>query len=124
MQSGYLYYPSIWLATTGSEDKTARLWDLDVNRLLKCACTTAGRNLTGDEWPHHVGDLPYRVTCPQFPPGAEGAQPNWAQQLLSLIQGAWGGDTEEVTDDPSCPSFPPGAGGIDDPAKAVNGQSV
>jgi WD40 repeat protein len=58
-----------WLAT-GSEDGTVRLWQLDADALLEQACRLAGRNLREEEWREHLGDLPYQVTCPQFPSGA------------------------------------------------------
>ncbi len=57
-----------WLAT-GSEDGTVRLWQLDIRVLLEQACRLAGRNLLAEGWREHLGDLPYQVTCPQFPSG-------------------------------------------------------
>jgi len=59
--------PAARRLATGGEDGTVRLWQLEIPALLDLACATAGRNLTLEEWREHVGDVPYRVTCPQFP---------------------------------------------------------
>ncbi|MGQ0594160.1 MAG: WD40 repeat domain-containing protein [Gammaproteobacteria bacterium] len=52
---------------SASEDKTVRLWDVDLQSWLKRACGIANRNLTGDEWRKYLSDLPYRKTCPDLP---------------------------------------------------------
>jgi hypothetical protein len=46
-----------------------RAWELrlDPDRWEEQACTAAGRNLTRAEWTAHLGDEPYRRTCPQLP---------------------------------------------------------
>ena len=62
-----------WLAT-GDEDNTVRLWQLNIERLLKLACRAAGRNLRPGEWRQHVGETPPQDTCPQYPSGKELAE--------------------------------------------------
>jgi hypothetical protein len=66
---------------TGSEESTARLWDLEAipavgkgpppkepAELIELACRTAGRNLTKAEWEQYFHkDVPYRKTCAQWP---------------------------------------------------------
>jgi WD40 repeat protein len=39
-------------------------WNLDPAAWTERACQLAGRNLTRAEWREHVGDEPYRRTCP------------------------------------------------------------
>jgi WD40 repeat protein len=48
-----------------------RVWELqlDPDRWEEQACRAAGRNLTQEEWRTHLGDEPYRRTCPQFSAG-------------------------------------------------------
>jgi DNA-binding SARP family transcriptional activator/WD40 repeat protein len=48
-----------------------RAWELrlDPDRWEEQACAAAGRNLTRAEWRSHLGDEPYRRTCPQFRAG-------------------------------------------------------
>jgi WD40 repeat protein len=52
------------------------LWDTDVDSWLEKACRLANRNLTALEWRQHIGDEPYRQTCPGAP-----AEPysNWVR---------------------------------------------
>jgi len=45
------------------------LWDIDPDSWQQRACTTAGRNLTRDEWHQYLGNRPYHKTCPQWPTG-------------------------------------------------------
>lgn len=53
---------------SASGDGTARLWSLQLDELIDAACRTVGRNLTPEEWSHHVGDqLAYRKTCSKLP---------------------------------------------------------
>jgi WD40 repeat protein len=53
---------------SASGDGTARLWSLQLDKLIDAACRTVGRNLTPEEWSHHVGDqLSYRKTCSKLP---------------------------------------------------------
>ena len=58
---------SDWLVS-GSADWDARLWPLSKDSLLSIACSSAGRNLTQEEWNQFVAsDEPYEVTCDAFP---------------------------------------------------------
>jgi len=41
---------------TGSDDNTARLWDLRLDELVELACRTAGRNSMKEEWAQYMGD--------------------------------------------------------------------
>lgn len=54
------------LASAGDE---IILWDMDPQSWSFKACNIAGRNFTKSEWLQYFPDLPYHVTCPQFPPG-------------------------------------------------------
>ena len=60
---------SHWLVT-GSDDSTARLWDLNIGELVNKACQVVGRNFTSAEWMHYFPHEEYRATCPQWPAGA------------------------------------------------------
>ena len=42
-------------------------WNLDHATWPDIACSTAGRNLTLDEWASYGPDEPYRATCDQYP---------------------------------------------------------
>ena len=55
-----------WLVSV-SGDETIRMWDMRMDALVKLACTTAGRNLTHDEWEQYFRGQEYRVTCPELP---------------------------------------------------------
>lgn len=48
------------------------LWDVGVDSWLATACRRANRNLTQEEWRTFFGNEPYRLTCPDLPPGAAG----------------------------------------------------
>ena len=48
---------------------TVRLWDMDPEAWRARACTIAGRNLTQAEWDRYLPDVPYEVTCEQWPAG-------------------------------------------------------
>lgn len=63
-----------WLAS-GSMDGTIRIWQLDICAVLARACRTAGRNLSAAEWRQYAGEVPYQITCPQYP----GANPEQAE---------------------------------------------
>jgi hypothetical protein len=56
---------SRWVLT-GSEDKTARLWDLQMNDLIDLAGTVIGRNLFPDEWQLYFPGEAYRKTFPDL----------------------------------------------------------
>jgi len=45
------------------------VWNLDPTTWPETACSIAGRNLSAGEWNQYFPDQPYRVTCPEFPPG-------------------------------------------------------
>ena len=55
-----------WVAT-GSGDKTARLWLLQMDDLLVLARRTAGRNLSKDEWQTFLPGQPYFEVFPGLP---------------------------------------------------------
>jgi hypothetical protein len=48
-----------------------QVWLLDVDPLSwqAPACRLAGRNLSQGEWARALGEMPYRCTCPDLPPG-------------------------------------------------------
>ena len=52
-----------WLVT-GSADQTLHRWLLPLDELIACACLSAGRILTVDEWKQYVPNTEYRSTCP------------------------------------------------------------
>ncbi|MBK7316272.1 WD40 repeat domain-containing protein [Candidatus Villigracilis affinis] len=54
-----------WLAT-GSRDNTAHLWNLQIDYLLKKACSVVGRNFTRVEWGDYFPNQDYRKTCEQW----------------------------------------------------------
>jgi WD40 repeat protein len=53
---------------TGTKDALV-VWDLRLEKLIRLACRTAGRNLTSDEWLQFMGSETHRRTCPSLPPG-------------------------------------------------------
>ncbi len=56
------------LATTASEDNTARVWLWRAEDLIAEACKRLPRNLTHQEWRQYVGEeVPYHATCPNLP---------------------------------------------------------
>jgi WD40 repeat protein len=55
-----------WLVT-GGEDKTARLWPLTVEELLKQAERAVGRNFTHEEWEELFPGEDYRRTFARLP---------------------------------------------------------
>ena len=58
------------LAGAPSYDQLVRVTlQLDEQRWLDHACEAAGRNLSLEEWERYMNDIPYRVTCPQWPAG-------------------------------------------------------
>jgi WD40 repeat protein len=40
------------------------LWDVDIKSWRERACAIARRNLTLEEWELYLGNLPYRISCP------------------------------------------------------------
>jgi WD40 repeat protein len=55
-----------WLITA-SQDKTVRLWTLQLNDLLDLACRTAGRNLSSVEWRQYFLGQVHQKSCPDLP---------------------------------------------------------
>jgi WD40 repeat protein len=55
-----------WVVT-GSGDKTARLWLLQMKDLIHLARMTIGRNFSVDEWNLYFPGEPYRKTFPDLP---------------------------------------------------------
>jgi hypothetical protein len=49
-----------WLAISGDN---IVLWDLKLEKLIRIACKTSGRNLNCDEWRQYLGHQQYRPTC-------------------------------------------------------------
>jgi WD40 repeat protein len=56
---------SRWLVT-GSVDKTARLWLLQMSDLISVARVTVGRNFSADEWRLYFPGEEYRKTFPDL----------------------------------------------------------
>jgi len=52
---------------SSSQDKTIRLWDVDVADWKRLACRIANRNLTHAEWRQYIGGEPYHKTCAGLP---------------------------------------------------------
>ena len=69
-----------WLAS-GSSDNTVRLWRDSVKATLALACTTAGRNLSSDEWQSYFGEEQYRRTCNDQP-----LHPSLFDRVTELIE--------------------------------------
>ena len=52
---------------SASDDKTVRLWNVDLQSWLQRACAIANRNLTCEDWRKYMGDLPYHRMCKGLP---------------------------------------------------------
>jgi WD40 repeat protein len=59
------------LASSGDDAKVV-LWDMNAASWRTQACRIANRNLTLPEWQKHLGDAPYRATCPDMPVDLQG----------------------------------------------------
>jgi WD40 repeat protein len=55
-----------WVVT-GSEDRTARLWLLQMKDLIGLARITVGQNFFNGEWELYFPGEPYRKTFPDLP---------------------------------------------------------
>jgi WD40 repeat protein len=55
-----------WVVT-GSDDKTARLWLLQMKDLMHLARITVGRNFSADEWRLYFPGEKYRKTFEELP---------------------------------------------------------
>ncbi len=62
-----VFNPNSELLATASWDRVVRVWRWRPEDLLTEACARVRRNLTPEEWRRHLGDLPYRKTCPDCP---------------------------------------------------------
>ena len=51
---------------SGGEDRTVRVWHLEIKDFIPLVCRWAGRNMTADEWKHYFADSEYQTTCPQW----------------------------------------------------------
>ncbi|GEM_PF-6058928 len=57
-----------WLASVKPFDnQSINIWDVDLKNWEARACQVANRNLTHVEWSQYIGNLPYQLTCPNFP---------------------------------------------------------
>ena len=55
------------LIAIGAEDGTAAVSSWQPDELIAQACARLNRNLTRAEWRQHLGEIPYRGTCPALP---------------------------------------------------------
>jgi hypothetical protein len=58
------YLPDGHTVLISSFDGTVATWNTDPKSWAAFACSTAGRNLTPDEWTNAFGTRPYHQTCP------------------------------------------------------------
>jgi WD40 repeat protein len=51
---------------SGSRDEEIRVWD-GPDAWIDLVCAKLVRNMSEEEWRHHVGDIPYETQCPGLP---------------------------------------------------------
>ncbi|MGZ3356922.1 MAG: WD40 repeat domain-containing protein, partial [Isosphaeraceae bacterium] len=56
---------------TASTDRRVRVWDFNLDRLVRLAGKVAGRNLSEEEWEQSFVGEEYRRTFPELPDGAK-----------------------------------------------------
>jgi len=57
--------------SSGADNGSIRLWDLDPGDWVETACLSAGRNLTQEESNIYLPSKAYAPTCPQYPSNIE-----------------------------------------------------
>jgi WD40 repeat protein len=63
------------LAAADFRDGSFAVWDVATASWEARSCRLANRNLTDGEWTRYFPDEPYRVTCPDLPPGVAAGGP-------------------------------------------------
>jgi WD40 repeat protein len=66
------FSPNGKLLASSGQDSTIWLWDVDFSSLASRLCRLANRNLSAAEWRQYIRPVvpePYRLTCPDLPPG-------------------------------------------------------
>ncbi|MFI6819197.1 hypothetical protein ACIBG7_42895 [Nonomuraea sp. NPDC050328] len=51
------------LLASGGVDATARLWDIDPERVARRACALAHPAITRPQWERHLPGVPYQPPC-------------------------------------------------------------